>query len=158
MGAFAVPIMIATTVASTATSMYSAQQQSKMMEEDARARGRQAAAQAKEEEISRMQQYRDVQARNIAAMAAGGLASDSGTLGMIGQGNISNLEQDVGQMQLAAGAQQSYYSQAASNARKQGRIGMFNSLMQGASSLAGIEAQTAFSSPTGQGYISGFFK
>lgn len=129
--------MIATTIASTAAGVYSAQRSSAIAAEDARARGRQAASQAKEEEINRLDIFSQVASENLARMSAGGLAQE-GTLAQITQGNIATLEEDVEGIRASGAAQQSYFGRAASNARSTGNLNTFTSLLQGASQLAGI--------------------
>lgn len=137
MGAAAVPIMIATTVVSTAGGIYSSQQQSKMAAEEQRARGRQAAAASKEEEIERLKLFKETQARNMAMMAAGGLASDSGTLAQINQGNIASMEEDVQGIRTTGKATQAYMNRGADNARKAGVMQGWTQGLQGAASIAG---------------------
>lgn len=143
MGAAAVPIMYAVTIASTAYGVYSSQQQAAMAEEDARARGRQAGAQAREEEIDRLSLFRQVAAENTARMAAGGLAVE-GTLADIQEGNIATLEEDVAGIQASGAAQQSYYGRAASNARKAGNMGSFAALLKGVSGVSNVSQSAAY--------------
>lgn len=143
--------MIATTIASTAAGVYTSQVSANIAEEDARARGRQAAAQAKEEEINRLDIFSQVASENLARMSAGGLAQE-GTLAQITQGNIATLEEDVEGIRASGAAQQSYYGRAASNAQTMGGLNTFTSLLQGASQLSGIGYnvnQTAVPQATG---------
>lgn len=152
-----IPIMIATTIASTAAGVYSSQRSAAIAAEDARARGRQAAMQAKEEEINRLDIFSQVASENLARMSAGGLAQE-GTLAQITQGNISSLEEDVQGIKASGAAQQSYYNRAASNASSQGRVNTFATLLQGASQLSSINYsvnQTAIPSDTATGSVTG---
>lgn len=147
--------MYAVTIASTAYGVYSSQQQSAMLEEDANARARQAGAQAREEEIDRLSLFRQVAAENTARMAAGGLAAE-GTLADIQEGNIATLEEDVAGIQASGAAQQAYYGRAASNASKQGTLGSFGAIMQGVSGISNISQSTAYvQTPSASGTTTG---
>ncbi len=155
MGAAAVPIMYAVTAASTAYGVYSSQQTAAMQEEDARARGRQAAAQAREQEIDRLSLFRKVAAENTARMAAGGIAME-GTLADIQEGNIATLEEDVAGIQATGAAQQQYFGKAASNARAAGQMGSFSAILKGASGATNIAQSNAYvQAPTSTGTITG---
>jgi FlaG/FlaF family flagellin (archaellin) len=155
MGAAAVPIMVATTVASTAAGVYSAQRSASLAASDARARGRQAASQAREEEISRLDLFSQVASENTARMAAGGLAQE-GTLAQITEGNISTMEEDTAGIRATGASQQAYYNQAASNAKSQGNLNSFTALLQGAGQ--GMSAYNAYQNtalPSGSGSVTG---
>ncbi len=139
------------TAVSTAQGIYSAQQSADMQEGDARARGRQAATQAREQEIDRLSLFRKVAAENTARMAAGGFAVE-GTLAQIQEGNVATLEDDITGIKTSGAAQQQYFGRAANNAQSAGAMNSFSALLQGAASMSNVAqmgANVQTPSPTG---------
>ncbi len=151
MGAAAIPVMIAMTAVSTAATLYTTQQQSDAQEADVRSRGRQAATQAREQEIDRLALFRQVAAENTARMAAGGFAVE-GTLAQIREGNLATLEDDITGIKTSGAVQQQYFGRAIDNVQSAGAMSSFSALLQGAASMSNVVqtgANVQTPSPTG---------
>lgn len=154
MGAAAIPIMIATTVASGAAQIYSGIQQSKFQQAEADRRARQAQAQAKDQEIERLSIFNRDFSENAAKQAASGFQTGSGTLDQIQQGNINNMKEDVEMIQLTGEARAQSAREQGRMAKRQGRINTFVNVLNTASQV-GMQANSVNNTktPNGSGVV-----
>lgn len=149
MGISAGAAMLIGTAISAAGAAYQSHQSGVMQQASLDQQGRESAAQTREAEIKRLQQFKRTTSENLARQSAGGLAGGSGTLDQINTGNIENLNADVNKLQLTRKANESYFNQAKSMAKKTTQVGILTNLAaSGISAYGGYQALQQTTLPT----------